>query len=138
MTRLKRRGRILRVSPLSLIYRIIAIGAPMEKTVSIFPKNSREQVRVTLSEFHGRQIINIRVFWTSDGTSWNPSKKGLAIGVEKLPILLASLYEAAQILGQDQPEPAEEEAGILTPEEKAILSEELKLPIDQLQDPFLE
>jgi hypothetical protein len=110
----------------------------MEKTVSIFPKNSREQVRVTLSEFHGRQIINMRVFWTSDGTNWSPSKKGLAIGVEKLPILLASLHEAAEILGQDQPGPAEEEAAFLTAEEKAILSEEFKVPIEQIQDPFSE
>ena len=104
----------------------------MEKIVSTFKKNSREQVKVTLTEFHGRQIIDIRVFWTADGITWNPSKKGIAVGVEKLPALLASLHEALQILGQDEPDPAVEDAILLTTEEKAVLCEELKINMDEL------
>lgn len=105
----------------------------MDKIVATFKKNSREQVRVSLSDFHGHQIIDMRVFWTPDGTNWNPSKKGLAIGVEKLPLLLASLHEAVVALGQDAPEPADEEEALLTADEKAVFCEELKIEMDQLQ-----
>jgi Transcriptional Coactivator p15 (PC4) len=108
----------------------------MDNVVATFPKNSREQVRVILTEFHGREIINIRVFWSSDGINWNPSTKGLAIGVEKLPILLASLHQAAEILGQDAPEPVEEEDALLTTQEKAALCEELGMDMEQI-DNFL-
>ena len=104
----------------------------MEKIVATFPKNSREEVRVILTEFHGREIINIRVFWTSDGKTWNPSQKGLAIGVEKIPLLLASLHQAAEVLGQDTPEPADNENAVLTPEEKAVLCDEFNLDIAQI------
>ena len=104
----------------------------MDKIVATFPKNSREEVRVILTEFHGREIINIRVFWTSDGKNWNPSPKGLAIGVEKIPVLLASLHRAAEVLGQDTPEPAEDDNSVLTLEEKAALCDEFNIDIGQI------
>ncbi len=110
----------------------------MEKLVATFPKNSREQVRVILTEFHGREIINIRVFWSADKITWNPSPKGLAIGVEKIPILLAALHQAAEVLGQDAPEPLQEEDAVLTTEEKATLCEEFDIGMDQLDNLFSE
>jgi len=105
----------------------------MESTVAVFPKNSREQVRVTIGDFHGRLILNIRVYWTSDGTNWSPSKKGLAIGVEKLPVLLASLHQAAEFMGQDLPDDVGDEEGVLTAADKAALSEELNLDIEEVE-----
>jgi hypothetical protein len=104
----------------------------MDTTVAVFPKNSREQVRVTVGDFHGRRILNIRVYWTSDGTNWNPSKKGLAIGVEKLPILLASLHQAAEIEGQDMPEDVQDDEELLTAAEKAALCDELNIDIQEI------
>jgi hypothetical protein len=106
----------------------------MDKTVAVFPKNSREQVRIILGEFRGREILNIRVFWTSDGKNWNPSQKGLAIGVEKLPNLLASLHRAAEALGQDAPEDAGDEEELLTPAEKAALCEEFNIDMQEVEN----
>ena len=106
----------------------------MDTTVAVFPKNSREQVRVTVGDFRGRQILNIRVYWTSDGSTWSPSKKGLAIGVEKLPVLLASLHQAAEVVGQDMPEDAQDDEGLLTAAEKAALSDELHIDIQEIDD----
>jgi Transcriptional Coactivator p15 (PC4) len=107
----------------------------MDKTVATFAKNSREQVRVALTEFHGRQLIDMRVFWSPDGgVSWSPGKKGLALGVEKLPVLLASLHQAAEMLGQDQPELAEEENWLLTAEEKAAICEEFNVGMEQVDE----
>jgi hypothetical protein len=104
----------------------------MEKTVAVFPKNSRENIHINLTEFHGRDLLDIRIFWSADGTSWNPSKKGISIGIEKLPILLACLHQAADILGQDAPEPSEGEGAFLTPEEKATLCEEFNVEMEQI------
>jgi hypothetical protein len=76
----------------------------------------------------------MRVFWTPDGgINWHPSKKGLALGVEKLPVLLATLHQAAELLGQDAPDQVEDENELLTSEEKAILCEEFNLEIGQIE-----
>lgn len=105
----------------------------MDITVAVFPKNSREQVRVTLGDFHGRQILNIRVYWTPDGTNWSPSKKGLAIAIEKLPLLLASLHQAAEVVGQDIPENVQDDEEILTPAEKAALCDEFNIDMQEVE-----
>lgn len=110
----------------------------MDTTVAVFPKNSREQVRVTIGDFRGRQILNIRVYWTSDGTNWNPSKKGLAIGVEKLPVLLASLHQAAEVVGQDMPEDVQDDEELLTPAEKAALCDEFNIDIQEIDKSLIE
>lgn len=104
----------------------------MDTTVAVFPKNSREQVRVILGEFHGRQILNIRVFWSRDGKDWNPSQKGLAMAVEKLPLLLASLHQAAEFAGQDLPEESQDEDEVLTPAEKAALCDEFNIDMHEV------
>jgi hypothetical protein len=41
--------------------------------------------------------------------------------------------EAVEALGQDEPDPAGEDAVLLTGEEKAALCEELKINMDELQ-----
>jgi hypothetical protein len=104
----------------------------MEKTVAVFAKNSRENIHINLTEFHGRDLLDIRIFWCADGTNWNPSRKGISIGIEKLPILLACLHQAADILGQDAPEPSESEDDFLTTEERATLCEELNIEMEQI------
>jgi hypothetical protein len=104
----------------------------VEKTVAVFAKNSREKVHVNLTEFCGRDLLDIRIYWSPDGVSWSPTKKGISIGIEKLPTLLASLHQAADCLGQDAPEPVGNDEELLTPEEKGIMCEELKVEMEQI------
>jgi len=106
----------------------------MELLVSAFAKNTREQVRVALTVFHERQLLDIRVYWTTDGSNWNPSRKGIAIGIEKLPFLLAALHQAADALGQDQPEDSNDENALLTQEEKAVLCEEMNVEMTEVEE----
>jgi hypothetical protein len=110
----------------------------VEKTIAIFDKNSREKVHVNLTEFHGRDLVDIRIYWSADGTNWNPSKKGISIGVEKLPTLLASLHQAADALGQDLPEPTNSDEELLTPEEKGTMCEECNLDITDINQMLSE
>lgn len=108
----------------------------MEKTVAVFAKNSREKVHVNLTEFCGHDLLDIRIYWSPDGVNWNPTRKGISIGIEKLPILLASLHQAADFLGQDAPEPTDNEEELLTPEEKGAMCEELKVEMEQINGIF--
>jgi len=108
----------------------------MEQLVASFYKNAREQVQVILKDFKGRDLIDLRVFWTPDGKAWHPSKKGLALTVEKLPVLLAALHRAAEMAGQEQPEILEDE--LLTVSERSTLSEMFKLDPERIEDSIFE
>lgn len=69
-----------------------------------FPKNSREEVRATLSLYRGYRLADVRV-WTADEDDVDhPTRKGIAVRVEELPklreaidalIAAAGLEEAA-------------------------------------------
>jgi len=71
----------------------------MTDHVAIIGKNSLEDVRVTLDEFSGHQLIDLRVY--ADFRSGNvqtrgPTKKGVSLNVVRLPDLIAAL-EAARV-----------------------------------------
>ena len=59
-----------------------------------FSLNSREVVRVELSEVNNRLIVNLRRWVRPDGEPARPTKKGLACAVKHLPGLAALLNEA--------------------------------------------
>jgi hypothetical protein len=110
-----------------------------ERLVSTFQKNSREQIRVVLKEYRGYEIVDIRVFWSKDGAEWFPSKKGLALRTDKLPVLLGALHKAAEISGED----AELTLGdgddtLLTPSEKQQLAELCGVEADRVEEMILE
>jgi Transcriptional Coactivator p15 (PC4) len=70
------------------------IPEPIE--IAKFWKNRRraESVHVTLSEFEGHVLINVRVYATgSDGID-HPTPKGIAMAVRKLPELAGALAKA--------------------------------------------
>ncbi len=51
--------------------------------VAQFEKNAKEEVRVSIDEFRGRKIINMRVYYRSDSGKWLPGKQGLALAVDR-------------------------------------------------------
>jgi Transcriptional Coactivator p15 (PC4) len=64
------------------------------RVVFTFPKNSREEVRATLTVFRGHRLADLRV-WRADAEDTDhPTKRGIAVRVEDLPRLL----EAVQAL----------------------------------------
>lgn len=65
--------------------------------VAVVEKNSREDVRITLDEYHGVQLIDVRTF--ADFTAGTietrgPTKKGVSLNVSRLPDLIAGLEAA--------------------------------------------
>ena len=56
--------------------------------VGSFHKNSQEVVKVTLDEFHGREVVDIRAYFSDVNGEWQPSRKGITLSIECIPELL--------------------------------------------------
>lgn len=63
-----------------------------EGLIAEFNKNAREKVRVSLTEYNGAKLIDIRAYY-QDGEAWKPGK-GLALRRELIPILKKALIAA--------------------------------------------
>lgn len=68
--------------------------------IATIKKNSREELRVTLDEFRGHHLVNIRVFYDAGDGEKKPGKQGIAVKVELLPELLAALGTAEKVARQ--------------------------------------
>jgi hypothetical protein len=92
-----------------------AKASPLAEPVTIakFWKNRRrnESLHISLSEYEGQALINVRVYTTGADGIDRPTTKGVAMGIRKLPELAAGLAKAldkARDLGLlDIAEPAE-------------------------------
>ncbi|HEY1793337.1 MAG TPA: transcriptional coactivator p15/PC4 family protein [Opitutaceae bacterium] len=62
-----------------------------------FEKNSKEEVRVSVDTFHGRQIINLRVFYR-DGEEWKHGKQGIALSVDRFKDLADAVLQVGAYL----------------------------------------
>lgn len=69
--------------------------------VATFEKNSREEVRVSVGDFRGRKIINIRVYYRSESTQWLPGKQGLAVSVDRYRDLAEAILKLGEKLRAD-------------------------------------
>ena len=57
----------------------------MDELIAQFEKNATEVVRVSLTEFRGRKLIDLRVYYTNDEGEYRPTRKGIAISVDGYP-----------------------------------------------------
>ena len=74
-----------------------------EQVISEFRKNAKEEVRVTLSNYRGNDVIDIRVYCypnNPDGDLW-PTKKGITMSTKLLPDLKQAIDRAHQQLNGD-------------------------------------
>jgi hypothetical protein len=71
------------------------------EVVAKFEKNSREEVWVSLDDFRGRKIINIRVFYRSESGEWMPGKQGLAVGADRYRDLADAILKLGEKLKAD-------------------------------------
>jgi hypothetical protein len=64
--------------------------------ISKFWKNRRrnESVHVSLSEYEGHVLINVRTYATGTDGIDRPTPKGVAMGIRKLPELAAAVTKA--------------------------------------------
>jgi hypothetical protein len=75
----------------------------MDQTVSVFPKNKFQEVRVGIREFKGNDLVDIRIWTISQGIDQMvPTAKGVTINVHLLPDLLKALHSAESILKENK------------------------------------
>jgi Transcriptional Coactivator p15 (PC4) len=63
-------------------------------TVAAIRKNATEELRVSLDEYRGRQLVRLRVFFTADHGTPRPGKAGVALLVEMLHAIQAAILAA--------------------------------------------
>jgi hypothetical protein len=68
-----------------------------EIVVGSFPKNNREEVRVSLSKFKGYDLVGVRQWYRNENDDPRPSKSGITIRVDLLPELLDLIQKAKDI-----------------------------------------
>ena len=83
---------------------------PIEEDVivGIIPKNQREDIRVTLSNFKGHDLVGARIWFKSKEGAPRPSSKGITVNVKVLPQLIGLL---------EQDEKKAIELGVLDPDD---------------------
>lgn len=59
--------------------------------IATIPKNSREELRVSLSEFKGHNLLQLRAWVIESGV---PTKNGFGIQAALIPKLRKALHEA--------------------------------------------
>jgi hypothetical protein len=65
-------------------------------TLSEWPRNARDTIRVSLTEYRGVATLDIREFYPDAGAR-KPGKKGITLPVASLPKLAIALHAAMKI-----------------------------------------
>lgn len=81
----------------------------MEKIIGSIVKSDKTVIRVTLSDYKGKDYLNIREWYTKDQSQWYPSNKGIAFTTEKVSevVTLCEKAEEEIINGTSQGEVSE-------------------------------
>ncbi|GIX40368.1 MAG: hypothetical protein KatS3mg129_0101 [Leptospiraceae bacterium] len=61
-------------------------------------KNKSEIIRISIDEYKGEKLVNIRVFYKNKEGEWAPTKKGIAIRLELFSKLKSVLDEVEEII----------------------------------------
>lgn len=67
----------------------------------IISKNKRDQIRIGLNEYQGKQYLDLRQFYKADDSDWKPSPKGVTIPVDLYPELLRGVLLLGEMIGAD-------------------------------------
>ncbi len=62
-------------------------------------KNSQEEIRVTIQDYQGTDLIDLRTYWQNDEGDWLPTKKGISLTyyvIEDVIKLLQKAYKKMQ------------------------------------------
>ena len=72
------------------------------RTIATIPRNPLEEIRVRLSTYKGADLIDLRIFREPDDSDERrPTKRGIALRIERLPELLHALREAERAARAD-------------------------------------
>lgn len=72
----------------------------MDKIISKFRKNAYEEVQVSLREYQGRQLVDIRIYAGARGQDTVPTKKGISLPIELFAELRRAIDTTEELLDE--------------------------------------
>lgn len=66
----------------------------MGKAIATIEKNTREEIRVSLDDWRGYDLVSVRVFYRRKAGESLPTKKGITFDVKLLPEIIMALEAA--------------------------------------------
>ena len=85
----------------------------MDELIEQFEKNATEVVRVSLTEYRGRKLVDVRVYYADNEGQYRPTKKGVSLSVDVYPDFKRAMRALENILL---------ERDLLSPEDLADVS----------------
>jgi hypothetical protein len=70
----------------------------MGQIIADIEKNNKEIIRVEVSEFKGRELINLRIWFYSFDGEYRPTQKGVTIDVSKFEELKKAIHKIDEYL----------------------------------------
>jgi len=71
----------------------------LEKTFAEIEKGE-DLVKVSLTEFKGRQYVEVRTYYMADDGEWKPTKKGITLAPDLMRQVNGALGQALDALGE--------------------------------------
>jgi Transcriptional Coactivator p15 (PC4) len=72
-------------------------GISLPCVIAEWPKNARETIRISLSEYWGHAIVDCRQWYLGGDGELKPSPKGLTLALAHLPALAKGLADALKL-----------------------------------------
>ena len=69
----------------------------MSSLVAEIPKNKRETLRVSLDDYMGHRLLNLRVWVDGKNGQQVPTKAGVSVRIDLIPELQQALVDAAEM-----------------------------------------
>jgi hypothetical protein len=72
----------------------------MGQIIADIEKNSREIIRVEVTEYQGRELINLRIWYHHFDGEYKPTQKGVALDISKFAELKNSILKLEEYIAE--------------------------------------
>jgi hypothetical protein len=73
----------------------------MEKILKEIPRERGEVLRLSVNEYKGKLLLNIRIWYTDENEELRPTKKGVTVNAKQFPDFKGAVIDAEEILLQE-------------------------------------
>ena len=68
----------------------------MQKVIKDIEKNAREKIRISLTEFKGYDLVDLRVYYEDEEGNPKPTKKGISFKTDIISQVIEALSQAEE------------------------------------------
>jgi len=82
--------------------------------------NRKNEVRVSLTEYTGRSLVDFRVYYENDCGEFRPTRKGLCLSIDMLPRLRAAVEKADTTMAERQSNSSQSESEVMIDDQERL------------------